>query len=88
MAQLTKVDGRKLRRRREELELTVNDVVQALAEREKRTIHPDHLRNIELGHKQPGVKLVGALCRVLSSNRSEFLADPADAVAESAGAGR
>ncbi|MEV1201688.1 helix-turn-helix domain-containing protein [Microbispora rosea] len=79
MAQLTKVDGRKLRQRREELELSVDDVVQALAKREKRSIHPDHLRNIELGHKQPGVKLFGALCRVLSSNREAFLADPADA---------
>ena len=88
MAQLTKVDGRKLRLRREVLELTVNDVVSLLATREKRTIHPDHLRNIELGHKQPGVKLLGALCRVLSSNRSSFLADAADAVAEPVKAGR
>jgi hypothetical protein len=79
MAQLTKVDGRKLRQRREELELTVNDVISLLAEREKRSIHPDHLRNIELGHKQPGIKLLGALCRVLSSKRKDLLADPAGA---------
>lgn len=85
MAQLTKVDGLKIRARREELELTVADVVSLLAKQEKRTVHPDHLRNIELGHKQPGVKLLGALCRVLSSNRADFLADQATAEPVKAG---
>ncbi|WP_067184495.1 helix-turn-helix domain-containing protein [Microtetraspora niveoalba] len=77
MAQLTKVDGRKIRSVREAREMSADELADAVS------CHPDHLRNIELGHKQPSMKLFGAIYRALDVERAELLADeqPATVVA-------
>ncbi|MEV4247024.1 helix-turn-helix transcriptional regulator [Streptosporangium canum] len=73
--QVTKADGRKIREKREAADLTVDELVDALTKREKITRHPDTIRNLELGHKQPGFKLLNAIARVLNVPREELLAD-------------
>lgn len=36
-------------------------------------VHPDHIRNIELGHKQPSPKLAGAISRALAVQKYVLL---------------
>lgn len=69
MAQLTQADGTKIRRERERQELSVDELVARLAEEEGLVRHPDYIRNIELGHKQPSPKLLGSIARVLRVER-------------------
>jgi transcriptional regulator with XRE-family HTH domain len=75
MAQLTKADGHQIRLRREELGLTVHDLAAKLA-KAGHSRHPDHLRNIELGHRQPSVSLFAALVAALETTRERLLARP------------
>ncbi|MFG1963182.1 helix-turn-helix domain-containing protein [Nonomuraea sp. NPDC049028] len=81
--QLTRADGKKIRARREAADLTVDELVAKLAKREKMQRHPDTIRNVELGHAQPGFKLLNAIARVLGVPREDLLADD-DAERESA----
>lgn len=67
MATRTKVDGTRLRDRREELHLTVATVAKRIG------CHEDSLRNIELGRRQPGVELFGRLLGVLGGTREDYL---------------
>ncbi|MEU8040957.1 helix-turn-helix transcriptional regulator [Streptosporangium sp. NPDC049078] len=73
--QVTKADGRKIRERREAADLTVDELVDALIEREGLKRHPDTIRNIELGHAKAGFKLVNAMARVFECDRTDLLAD-------------
>ncbi|MER5420397.1 helix-turn-helix domain-containing protein [Streptosporangium roseum] len=73
MAQLTQADGIKIRRERERQELTVDELVARLAADEGLERHPDYIRNIELGHKQPSMKLLGGIARVLGVERDALL---------------
>lgn len=73
--QVTRADGRKIRALREAADLTVDELVEALSEREGMRRHPDTIRNFELGYKQPGFKLLNAIARILDVPREELLAD-------------
>lgn len=78
--QSRKADGTKIRRAREQADLTVDEMVAALKEREGIERHPDTIRNIELGHNRAGLKVLNAIARVLDVPREELLADePSDA---------
>lgn len=75
MAQLTRTDGTKIRRRREDLRLTVDQVVAKLAEHGT-TLNPASLSNIELNHRQPSIPLLAAIERVLGVEPGAFDQDP------------
>lgn len=71
---ITRVNGAAIRVIRERSDMTVADVVEAM----KATgveIHPDHLRNIELGNRQPSPKLLGALAVALRVPKVALLAE-------------
>lgn len=67
-------DGKKIRRIRTRLDISVNELVAALAEHQGLPRHPDYIRNIELGHKQPSAELLGGIARVLGVSRDQLLA--------------
>ena len=72
-----KTNGAAIRVIRELSELTIADVVKAIAT-EGIQIHEDHLRNIELGHRQPSPRLHGAIARALHCPKAALLADADD----------
>lgn len=72
---VTKVNGPAIRVIRERSDLSVSDVVTAL-DAEGFKVHPDSLRNIELGYKQPSTKLLAAIARVLKCPKAALLANP------------
>jgi len=72
--QVTRADGKKIRALREAADLTVDELVEALAQRENMRRHPDTIRNFELGYTQPGFKLLNAIARILDVPREELLA--------------
>lgn len=72
-----RVNGPALRVIRQRSDMSIADVVAALAE-DGITVNPDHLRNIELGHKQPSEKLLGGIARALKVPRIVLLASPHD----------
>ncbi|MCA1570809.1 MAG: helix-turn-helix transcriptional regulator [Chloroflexi bacterium] len=74
---LSKVNGTAIRIIRERTELSIADVVLALAA-EGISVHPDHLRNIELGNKQPSEKLLGGIARALRCPKVALYAQTAD----------
>lgn len=77
MAKLTlNADGRKMRLAREAADLSVDRLVERLRE-EGVERHPDTIRNIELGHQQPGLEVYNAYCRIVGRDRTELLADQA-----------
>lgn len=84
--QATRADGRKIRAAREAADLTVGELVAALAKqgiiRSRNTIY-----NVELCNAQPGVKLYNAICRILGKPREELLADEAAEPSEAADGG-
>jgi transcriptional regulator with XRE-family HTH domain len=84
MGQITRADGAKMRAAREAADLTVDELVAALREREGIARHPDTIRNAELGHSQPGFKLLNAIARVLDLPREALLADKAPKTRKSA----
>ncbi|MFD0902391.1 helix-turn-helix domain-containing protein [Actinomadura sediminis] len=82
MAKLTlTADGRKMRLAREAADLTVDDLVERLraAGIER---HVDTIRNIELGHQQPGLELFNAYARIVGVPRMDLAVD--EPTAESA----
>ena len=77
MAKLTlTADGRKMRLARLEAGLNVGQLVERLRE-EGIERHPDSIRNIELGHHQPGLDVLDAYARIVGVDRSALLADEA-----------
>jgi transcriptional regulator with XRE-family HTH domain len=48
----------------------------ALRDEEGIDIHPDHLSNIERGHKRPSPTLLTAIARVLRVTKTTLLAHP------------
>jgi transcriptional regulator with XRE-family HTH domain len=61
---LTRANGPAIRAIRERSGLSIREVVDLLAEADV-TIHPDYLRNIELGHKRGSARVLNALARAL-----------------------
>jgi hypothetical protein len=55
--------------------MSVNDLVAAIRE-DGIDVHPDHIRNIELGHKQPSPKLLGAMARALHVPKHVLMGQP------------
>jgi transcriptional regulator with XRE-family HTH domain len=80
--QVTQSDGLKIRTLREARDLTVDELVAALKEREGLKRHPDTIRNIELGHSRAGFKLLNAIARVLDVPREEIMANAQSGTAE------
>jgi len=81
----TPVNGTAIRVIRERTGLTVADVVGGLAANGL-DVHADHLRNIELGHKQPSPKLLAALASVLHVPQTALMATSPDSLSAQAGA--
>lgn len=65
---------------RERSELSIADVVLSVRDEDGIDVHPDHLRNIELGYKQPSPKLLAAIARALKVPKIALLAEPAEVV--------
>lgn len=59
-----RTNGAALRAIRERSGLSVNDLVSLVGEEGER-IHADHLRNIELGHRNASPKVTAAIARAL-----------------------
>lgn len=78
----TRVNGAAIRVIRERSDMSVKDLVDALAA-DGVKIHRDYLYNIELGRKQPSEKVTGAIARALRCPRIALLADPTEPVAAS-----
>lgn len=60
---------------RERSEVTVKELAEAIRE-EGIDVHQDHIRNIELGYKQPSPKLAGAWARALKVQKIALLSTP------------
>lgn len=73
---LDRANGIAIRVIRERTEMTVAQLVEAIRE-DGIDVHPDHIRNIELGHKHPSPKLLAAIARALRVPKVALLADPA-----------
>ncbi|WBB94266.1 helix-turn-helix transcriptional regulator [Verrucosispora sp. WMMC514] len=71
----TKVNGAAIRTIRERTEMSIGDVIAHL-DREGIPCHPDYLRNIELGRRQPSPRLLGGIARALACPKRALLADP------------
>lgn len=69
------VNGPAIRVIRERSGMSITDVIEALTA-DGRPIHPDYLRNIELGNKQPSAHLAAAIARALRAPYPAILADP------------
>lgn len=74
---VTRANGAAIRVIRERSELSVSELVAEL-HRDGVEIHPDYFRNIELGHKQPSAKLLGAIARALKVPKHAIMATPDD----------
>lgn len=74
----TQANGAAIRAIRERSDLTIKDLVVALSD-EGMAIHPDYLRNIELGHKQPSERLLGAIARALRVQKIAIIGPPKEA---------
>lgn len=70
-----KVNGAALRVIRERSDMSVADLVAALATFDIK-VHADHIRNIELGYKQPSPNLLGGIARALKIPKIVLIADP------------
>lgn len=57
--------------------MSIADVIAHLAS-QKIKCHPDHLRNLELGKRQPSPELLGGIARALAVPKRALLADPDD----------
>lgn len=69
MAQLTKVDGDKIRLRRENCRLSVDQAADLI------DCHPATLSNIELGHRQPSIELLARIEKALKAAPGDFVLD-------------
>lgn len=67
-----RADGPKIRDLREAANLTVDEMVTKLKEHGIDR-HPDHIRNIELGYSQPGLKLLHGFAAVLKKRYEDLL---------------
>lgn len=81
MAKLTlTADGRKMRLARLEAGLNVGQLVERLAD-EGIERHPDSIRNIELGHQQPGLEVLDTYARIVGVDRDALLVEDVDEAA-------
>lgn len=69
-----KANGPAIRLIRERSGLSVRALADALAENGV-TIHPDHIRNIELGHRQPSDVVLAGIARALRAPQTALLRD-------------
>lgn len=69
-------NGGKARDLRESKNITVDALVEQIHRSTGRRWHPDTIRNVELGHTQPGLNLSHAWACALGVPRDELL-DPA-----------
>jgi len=74
---MSKVNGAAMRVIRERSGMTVDDLVQRLAQLGLRA-HPDTIRNIELGHRQPSVKLLAGIAEALACPKFALYGDPTE----------
>jgi transcriptional regulator with XRE-family HTH domain len=72
-------DGKKARELREDKDITPLALVELIHRLTGRRWHPDTIRNVELGHTQPGLNLSHAWARALGIPRDELLDDAAPA---------
>lgn len=71
------VNGAAIRVIRERSGMSISDVIAAIAaDDDSRPIHPDFLRNIELGNKLPSAPVAAAIARALRVPYVAILADP------------
>lgn len=63
---------------RERSDVTVAELVRRVKE-DGIKVHPDHIRNIELGNRQPSPPLLGAIARALRVPKVALLAELKDA---------
>lgn len=75
-------DGEKVRNLRYRRGLTVDDVVQRLKDHHQKTVHANHLRNIESGNRNAGATLLFALAAVLGVNVDDLLVNSASHTAK------
>lgn len=68
-------NGGKARDLREEKNITVRELAELIEEHSDSAWSQDTIRNVELGHKQPGLKLGHAWANALDVDRSELLMD-------------
>lgn len=67
------VNGYELRRRREDNELTLNDLAALCAVELGKTVHKSTLARIERGQRQPSSRLFGTICRALNCAKSDLI---------------
>lgn len=70
-----KFDGRMARKLREERNVTVPELADRIEDSTGRRWDDDHLRNVELGHKQPGLKLSHAWADALGVEWGDLMTD-------------
>ncbi|MGW4422615.1 helix-turn-helix domain-containing protein [Streptosporangium sp. NPDC004631] len=70
------IDGGKLRKIRDERELSGPLLASLLSVELGRTVHVSTIYRIEGGSRQPSAKMFGALSRILRCQRSELLVAP------------
>jgi transcriptional regulator with XRE-family HTH domain len=75
----TTINGAAMRIIRERSELTVRGLVQRIAETGI-NVHPDHIRNIELGNKQPSPRLLAAIAQALAVPKHALYGVPGEPV--------
>lgn len=75
MARSKIFNGGKARDLREEKNITVRELAKLIEEHSDSAWSRDTIRNIELGHKQPGLKLSHAWANALDVLRSDLLMD-------------
>ena len=70
------LNGRAMRAIRERSGLSVIDVRSALLEQQEIAVHPDHLRNLELGYRQPSERLLVGIAACLRVPVAALLMGP------------
>lgn len=73
--QSAQIDGRRLRRLREDHELTGDVLADLVSAKLGRRVDPSTIYKIETGSRQPSPRLFGAICRVLRCEKAELIAD-------------
>jgi hypothetical protein len=75
-------NGAAIRLIRERSGLSVRDLVACLAENGVQ-VHPDHIRNIELGYRQPSEVILAGIARALRAPQTALISDSPMAAAKS-----
>lgn len=80
--QSAQIDGPRLRRLREDRELTGDVLADLVSARLGRRVDPSTIYKIEKGSRQPSARLFGAICRVLQCEKSELITEATDEPAD------